>query len=337
MVPIGRAATRPSMGGQLVLTLHEGARRIMESCAGVTADERVLILYDQRANAGAAWALRRAATARGANAHVRFVGGTDRPGPGDASDEVAAELADVDVVVAFTSTSIVAGPAARASVAHGGRVLTMTGADERMLTRGAIEADFTTLTPTCDLFAAKVTDAVEAEVQSANGTKIRMSLRGRPGVPNPPGRPRAGVYRAPYAGVLVAPVEDSVDGTIVVDVSTSFGRVDFPVTLVVEQGRIVAITGGAAAERIERMLVDTDGPAPDSVGVMGFGMNPAASVCGVISQDVAVAGTGHLSLGPNRGIGGARDGHAYVELVYAQPTLFLNGAKVMRDGVIADL
>lgn len=319
-----------------MLTLHEGARRIMETCAGVTADERVLILYDRRSNAGAAWALRRAATARGANAHVRFLDATDRP-TGDVFAEVVEELVDVDVVVAFTTTSVMTSPAAHVSVDHGGRVVTMTGADERMLTRGAIEADFASLSPTCELFAAKVTDAVEAEVQSANGTKIRMSLRGRSGLAIPPGRPRAGVFRAPYAGVVVAPVEDSVDGTIVVDVSTSFGRVDSPVTLVVEHGRIVAVTGGAAASRIERMLVEADDPLSGSVGAIGFGMNPAASVCGVISQDVAVAGTGHLSLGPNRGIGGANDGHAYVELVYAQPTLFLNGAKVMRDGAVADL
>ncbi|MQA81160.1 MAG: hypothetical protein GEV10_22195 [Streptosporangiales bacterium] len=302
----------------------------------MTADERVLILYDRRANAGAAWALRRAATARGANAHVRFLG-TDRPGAGDAFAEVVEELVDVDVVVAFTSSSALTSPAAHVTVAHGGRVVTMTGADERMLTHGAIEADFTELAPTCELFAAKVTDAVEAEVQSANGTKIRMSLRGRSGVPNPPGRPRAGVFRAPYAGVVVAPVENSVDGTIVVDVSTSFGQVDSPVTILLEHGRVVAVTGGAAAQQIERMLADTDDPLSGTVGVVGFGMNPAASVCGVISQDVAMAGTGHLSLGPNRGIGGASDGHAYVELVYAQPTLFLNGAKVMRDGAIADL
>lgn len=322
----------PSAWGDIVLTLEEGARRVVQTCADVRPDERALILYDRMSNAAPAWALRRAASTLGANAHVRYLDHTREDSDADAFAQVVDELADVDVVIAFTRSSVLTSPAAHLVVTRGCRLFTMTEADERMLTHGAIEADFATLAPRCEFLAERLSDATEAEISTATGTKVQMSLRDRSGVPNPPARQRPGVFRAPYAGVLVAPVEESVEGTVVVDASTSFGLVDSPVTIVLDRGRAVAVTGGAAAGRIERHLAEADSPTAALVGVIGFGMNDAATLHGAASQHAAVAGTGHLCLGANRGIGGANDGSSVLELVYTRPTLLLNGIEVMRAG-----
>lgn len=314
-----------------MLTLDEGANRVVRA-SGTRAGDRVLVVYDRQRNAGPAWAIRRAATAVGANAHVRFLDTERRPIDGDLLADVAGELADLDVVIAFTKTSLLFSGTASAVVRRGGRIITMIGADEAMLTTGAIEADFDALAPVADLFAARFTDAVHAELTSETGTRLTMSLSGRAGIACPPAGPRAGIFRFPYAGAVVAPVEGSVYGTVVVDVSTSYGLVDAPITFVVEDGRVIAVSGGAAAGRVEQALAEARDPGLAVVSLIGFGLNPAVRPVGVISTDAAAAGTGHISLGANVGVGGANAARGHLECVLDRPTLLLDGVDVVHAG-----
>lgn len=313
-----------------MLTLDEGANRVVRA-SGARAGDRVLVVYDHQRNAGPAWAIRRAATAVGAKAHVRYLDAERRAPDRDLLADVAGELVDVDVVVAFTKASLLFSATADAIVRHGGRLITMTGADEAMLTTGAIEADFDALAPIADLFAARFTDAGHAELTTDAGTRLSMSLTGRVGIPCPPAEPRAGIFRFPYAGVVVAPVEESVAGTVVVDVSTSYGLVDAPVTFVVEKGRVIAVSGGTAATAVERALATGD-PGMAVVSLLGFGLNPAVKPVGVISADAAAAGTGHLALGANLGVGGVIAARDYLQFVLDRPTLLLDGVDVVHAG-----
>ncbi|MQA01626.1 MAG: hypothetical protein GEV07_02460 [Streptosporangiales bacterium] len=310
-----------------MLTLEEGAQRTV-SYTGIRADERVLVLYDDVSNAGPAWALRRAATAGGANAHVRYLDRGSRDDGGDALDAIVDELVDLDVVIAFTRGTVVPSAAAVTAVSHGARVYAMAGASERTLTQGPLEADFGALATAGNFLAERLSDATHAELYTPAGTRLTMSLAGRRGILNPPSRPQPGVYRFPYAGVVIAPVEESVHGTVVIDAGPGVGAA--PTTLTIERG---LVTGGAAGTALAD-LVAADIAAANRVGMVGFGMNPAASLQGPAYEHTAVAGTGHLAFGPNGGIGGGQHHGRYVELGYAKPSLFLNGTQVMRAGVI---
>lgn len=314
-----------------MLTLDEGADRVIKA-SGIRAGDRVLVGYDLQRNAGPAWAIRRAATAAGANAHVRFLETDGVPADADLLADVAGELLDLDVVVLFTKTSMLFSSTAAAIVYRGGRLITMVGADEAMLTTGAIEADFEALAPVAQRFAARLGDATHAELTTEAGTRLTMELEGRPGIACPPSGRRPGIFRFPYAGAVVAPLETSASGTIVVDVSTTYGLVDAPVTFVVESGRVVAVSGGASANRVEQALADSGDPQMSVVAVVGFGLNPAAKPVGVISSDAAAAHTGHLTLGANLGIGGANAARNYLECVLDRPTLLLDGVDVIHAG-----
>lgn len=314
-----------------MLTLDEGADRAVRA-SGIRAGDRVLVVYDRQGNAGPAWAIRRAATAAGANAHVRFLDTDGRPADADLLADVAGELVDLDVVVVFTRTSMLFSSTADAIVRRGGRLITMIGADEAMLTTGAIEADFDALAPVAERFAARLGDASRAELTGETGARLSMDVTGRAGIACPPTGRRPGIFRFPYAGAVVAPVEGSVSGTVVVDVSTSFGLVDAPVTFAVEDGRVVGVSGGAAASRVEHALASSGDPGMSVVAVVGFGVNTAAKPVGVISTDTAAAGTGHLTLGANLGIGGANAARGCLECVLDRPTLLLDGVDVIHAG-----
>lgn len=290
----------------------------------------MLVVYDRTDNAGPAWAIRRAATSVGANAHVRMVDHTDE----DAGfDTIVEELVDVDVVFAFTERSMILTDAATQVLRAGGRLLAFTRADERTLTTGAIEADFAAVAPQCDRLATRLTEAREIEVVTQAGTKFYASLRGRTGIPgtgmiHQPGQ----MGRLPYTGAAVAPVETTVEGRVVIDRSTSFGLVDTPVTLTLEHGQVVAVTGGKAARAFEEWL-DAHDETARTVGALGAGLNPCASVVGRMDQDIAVLGTAHATLGGNVPVlQGTLPGSAYVELVYDRPTMLLDGTEVLHAG-----
>lgn len=314
-----------------MLTLEEGARRVVRTCAGVRVDERVLVVYDRIHNAAPAWAIRRAATSAGANAHVRMVDQSERERA--CFDAIVDELVDVDVVIAFTDRSVMFTSAAAQVLSAGGRLLGFTKAEERTLTGGAIEADFPAVATQCERLATRLTEASEVEVLTGPGTKFYASLRGRSGLACTGMVHRSGqMVRLPYTGALVAPEEATVEGRIVIDGSTTFGLVDTPVTLTVEHGEVVAVSGGKAARVLEEWL-NTHDEDSRKVGIIGAGLNPTATLVGHIDQDIAVRGTAHGNIGANGPVlNGSNGGASYLEFVYDRPTMLLDGTEVVHDG-----
>lgn len=317
-----------------MLTLEEGARRVVQTCAGVRVDERVLVVYDRIHNAAPAWAIRRAATSAGANAHVRMVDQSERERA--CFDAIVDELVDVDVVIAFTERSVMFTSAAAQLLRAGGRLLGFTRAAERTLTGGAIEADFPAVATQCERLATRLTEASEVEVVTDAGTKFYASLRGRTalagtGMVHRPGQ----MVRLPYAGALIAPDESTVEGRIVIDRSTTFGLVDAPVTLTVEHGEVTAVSGGKAARVLEEWLNTHDQPSR-MIGIVGAGLNPTATLVGHIDQDIAVLGTAHGNIGGNSPVlDGNNAGASYVEFVYDRPTMILDGTEVVHAGELS--
>src|SRR5690606_15193837 len=206
-------------------------------------------------------------------------------------------------------------------------------ADESTLTGGAIEADYPALASDCERLATRFTEATEIEIAGEGGTKFYASLRGRGGLAaNGMVREPGQMLRVPYAGALIAPVETSVEGRVVIDQSTTFGLVDAPVTLTVEHGEVVHVSGGKAARVVEEWF-NTHDETARTMGIVGAGLNPKANVVGHIDQDISVRGSGHGGIGGNSPVlRGANSGAAYLEFVFDRPTILLDGTEVLRAG-----
>lgn len=61
----------------------------------------------------------------------------------------------------------------------------------------------------------------------------------------------------PTTEVFIAPIENSVEGKIVVDASCSGGIgliEDKPIELIVEKGKVTTVSGGKEAKKLEKML-----------------------------------------------------------------------------------
>ena len=141
----------------------------------------------------------------------------------------------------------------------------------------------------------------------------------------------------PGIQVNVMPVEETVNGTIVVDASLSpGGLVSENVTLTVVNGKITSIEGGKSAAEWKAYLEGFGDPAETFIYDMAHfsvGLNPQAHISGNMIEDERVVGAITLGFG-NKSLdfGGPRRRSIYhVDAVIASPTIYLDG-KVQNWG-----
>ena len=143
-------------------------------------------------------------------------------------------------------------------------------------------------------------------------------------------------YLFPTGEFNVAPVEGSANGKLVIDLTMHhIGRLWTPIELIVENGRVVRIEGGADA-RILRDYLEAYGddnaymcPAEASVGV-----NAKAVVRGIQREDKNIMGTMHFGLGTNIDVGGSVKSKIHMDGVILEPTLYVDGKKKIDNGRI---
>lgn len=315
-----------------MLSQAEGARKVIGVCGDVHPGERVLVLYDDPGNTASADALRHAAVALGATADIQLLGHSES----DLFHPVATQMRTYNLVVAMTGQSVAHSPSGQAAAAAGARVLAMTGADETTLLTGGIQADFLEVAPRCERLASLLGDASTVTVRAPGGTGLTASLAGRAGIAGTALAHKPGaILGCPDIEAYIAPVEGTANGVVVIDgSSTTFGVVDEPIRITVEQGRAVSIDGGSHAYMLTDLLASYDDRAVYVLAEVGIGMNPAAELVGRIIEDEAVYGTGHFAFGSNVLFAGANPAPIHMDLVYWHPTVTLDGVDVMREGVL---
>ncbi len=141
-----------------------------------------------------------------------------------------------------------------------------------------------------------------------------------------------------WTEVLTSPIEDTIEGHIVADASVFFARVETPISLTIEHGRITAIDCADAddatfATYLSMMLRELDrDPARWQLAEVGIGGCDAARLSGIVIEDEAVRGTCHFCFGDNARYGGenACDWHGGTVIV-ARPRLQWPGGAWRAD------
>jgi leucyl aminopeptidase (aminopeptidase T) len=141
-------------------------------------------------------------------------------------------------------------------------------------------------------------------------------------------------YLFPTGEFNVAPIEGLANGKLVIDLTMHhLGRLEDPIELHVEKGRVVRIEGGASA-RVLRDYLSVYGddnaymcPAEASVGV-----NAKALVRGIQREDKNIYGAMHFGLGTNIDVGGTIRSRIHMDGVILEPTLYVDGEMRMEDG-----
>ena len=253
--------------------------------------------------------------------------------PGDQHGEeppasVAAAMTGADVVLAPTTKSLSHTAARTEANEAGTRVATLPGITDGVFLMG-LDADYGHIREECRRVYDQVADAEAIRVTTHQGTDITLEPGAREwhedtGVVHDPG----GMTNLPAGEVYVSP--ETGDGTVVVDgTMMPHGRLgDHTVEFEVEDGQVTHIGDDALREEVEAAAAEA-GNVAYNLAELGIGTNVAvADLVGSVLLDEKAAGTVHLAIGDDHGIGGDVEAPIHLDGVLTEPTVFADGQQI---------
>ncbi|GEC93167.1 aminopeptidase [Brevibacillus brevis] len=309
------------------MTLIESSKGILMNCLALKANETFLVVADERKRdiGEAIW---EAGKQLGAEAMLMVMKEREKSGQ-EPPAAVAAAMKSADVVVCVTQHSLTHTKARKEAAANGTRLATMPAITEDMFLAGAISADYTQVKALTERVTEMLTRASTVRIEKA-GKSLTFSIADRNGVPS------TGMYvnpgesgNLPSGEAYIAPLEGTAEGQILVDGSIAgIGKIDSPLLLTVQNGRITEAEG-TSAERLLQMLGDQDGRM---LGEFGIGTNDKARITGVVLEDEKVYGTIHVAFGSNNTFGGTIVAGVHIDLVVKEPDVYLDDKCIMKSG-----
>lgn len=195
-------------------------------------------------------------------------------------------------------------------------------------------------------------EASKIRVTSSAGTDLVMSKAGRPGhcqcgVTDVPGR----WDNASFGCVACAPLEDSANGTLVLQPGDAISQlksfVTEPVRLTIREGRIVNIQGEATAARLRRWFAQWNDDESYGISHIGWGTHPRTGT-GEGSYDhllaylhnaygsmlIAFGDNIRSSTAPYSGLDGRRRALSHIDIGVFDVTFELDGEVICQGGQI---
>lgn len=272
----------------------------------------------------------------------------------DPPEVVANAMLSADVNVLVASTSMLHSPASMAAMGAGIPSICLDGQGTlEMFQYGAATADYYEIATMKHYVAKNVfgEGAKEARVVSDFGTDLTYGVEGRIFVPplrgpewdpfkayrrTEEGRKGSPMYTCLFPGgeFNVPPLEGTANGTFAVDLTMHhLGKIDEPILLTIEEGRIVDIRGHRDAKRLRDHLRDYgDYSAYEFPTEASIGVNKKAQIIGSQREDKNIYGAVHFGLGTNSDVGGTVDSNLHMDAVILQPTLYVDGVKKIDHG-----
>jgi leucyl aminopeptidase (aminopeptidase T) len=108
------------------------------------------------------------------------------------------------------------------------------------------------------------------------------------------------------------------------------GRLPEPVELTIEGGHLVAASGAAGEELLERLRAA--GESGTNVAELGIGTNEKAELTGELLEDEKILGTCHVAFGASAAIGGTVHVPVHLDCVVLKPDVSVDGEPLVRAG-----
>lgn len=221
-------------------------------------------------------------------------------------------------------------------MALGARVGHAPGIDDAMMTEGPMSADYAALAAAAADLMQRFDGAERVRLTGPGGTDLTLGIRGR-GFQSDFGIADGAMGNLPAGEIWCAPVEDAADGILVCDGSIGgLGRVEQPLRIEVEGGRIRRI-GGGTPDLLRKLdeLLDVD-EAARIVGELGIGLNPGARITGNLLEDEKACRTAHLAFGYNLDMPGGRNGSkTHRDFLFHRPTLVVDYGSGRRETLLS--
>jgi leucyl aminopeptidase (aminopeptidase T) len=260
--------------------------------------------------------------------------------PGDEPPAiVAGAMKNSDVIIEYASRFLYITNAYSEALEAGARHLCLTGMTKDMMVNCITNVDTSLL----DKFGTKLTELTRSakmmKIKTKAGTDISFSLEGRPifldtGVTSK-------THPEGFLGGQIswAPVEDSINGTLVFDGSIwppdDVGLLREPVTLKIKRGKITGFSDNEQSKAFKKWLDGFDDPNMFNIAHACYGFNPGAKLTGNILEDERVFGVVEFGIGAQGKSfqGDAGQARSHTDGIVLNPSVWLDGIKIEEEGV----
>lgn len=310
--------------------LYKAAERALIDYMGVSADETLLILTDDKMRNIAMALYEKGKELCFETIYIemkaREINGQEPP------QQIAELMKNVDVILCPTSKSLTHTNARREASRLGVRIGTMPGITEDTMIR-CLSAKYSKIIELTELVSEKLKSVSVVRVVTKKGTDITMPIRGRKPIES------TGVLRnigesgnIPSGEVYLAPLERKSNGIVVFDGSfAQIGLLDEPITIEFKDGYAINFVGGKKAELL-RDTLSKIGKDAFAIGEFGIGTNYKAKLTGNILEDEKVLGTIHIALGNNITMGGKISVPSHLDGLVSKPTVYFDNEMIMHNG-----
>ncbi len=302
--------------------------KVLLSNLGLKSSEKVIIVSDSPSlESGQVWF--EAARSLGANPTMIVISGMDHSGQ-QPPEEVLAYCRQAQVLILQTKYSLTHTLASQVAREHGARVASLPGANLELLRR-TLDMSYRDVKDLGTQLCQRLEKSREIKITSPFGTNLVAQVRQKNIIDDNgfilPGE----VGNLPAGEVFFAPVDDSTQGTWVINGSLSSEDHCSQIIVEIVDGKAIKIDGGTSAKNLEKKLAQV-GPDAFVVAELGIGTNQKADPFGPVIEAEKAYGTAHLALGNNFHFGGDNDVPIHLDGVTLEPTIMLDEQIILNRG-----
>jgi len=204
-----------------------------------------------------------------------------------------------------------------------------------------VNVDLDKMFENADIIAKLWEETDECRVTSPYGTDITFKMGGRPSLVSDGALTYDGeVDFYPGAQVSIAPLEESINGTIVVDASDNVsGLVHNNYSLIVVDGVITEVVGDGEGDAMRTWLATRNDDVIYKICHFSIGLNPKAGISGHLMEDERVLASVDFGFGYQDPKFGGTVGYSpyHADIMMANPDIYLDGklmstANRLEDG-----
>ena len=285
----------------MFMELFSAAYKVAKILAGVKEGESVLILADTVVDREMVDYVASAVHSLGGEA-VEMIYETREEVDIEPPKVVSKAMEASDVIIDFVKQYIIHTNAFYNALKAGARICDLTGMTPDMMIRLIGRVDYELMCELGDKLAELTKKAREVRIVSDVGTDVSFENDPNRPVWHNDGKVRSkGEYKFLGGQVSWAPIEDSINGTLVVDgfiwPPDEISILSNPVKLTIKEGRIVKIDGGVEASIFDKWLNSFNDEKMFYVAHVSWGFHPKAKYTGIPLEDERVYGTIEFGFG----------------------------------------
>lgn len=246
---------------------------------------------------------------------------------------LAAKLLEYDVAIVMNTFSLSHTNARQAACEAGARIASMPGIEAEMFAPGGpMAADYDKIAAEAIKWADIITAGSTVHITTPFGTDLRFSIAGRKGGADTGLLHARGDFgNLPAGEAYTAPVEGSAEGRLVAAAGWYPGLKE-DMTLEFEKGYVIRLTGGGEVGAYFRQTFafgDESKSHRRNCAELGIGVNPNARKANNVLEAEKILGTIHIAVGDSAHMGGVTESDLHEDFVQPQPTIVIDGQKVM--------